>query len=277
MIVVTFLLFGALIGAFARAILPGRQDLNVSTTIIVGLLGAGTVGAASSELLGQWHTWQGPSLVGSVLGASLFVVLAEGINRRMQIRAQRRPTAELVEAGESGRVEFKSSARFNHHTGDKDARIELAIARSVAGLANADGGTLLVGVDDDGRPVGLEHDLRLVKGGDLDRYELWLHDLLERCLGRGVLTHVQVSFDRLDGADVARLDVAAAETPVYLHPHTGDRGTKFHVRTGNSTREFTVDEAVDYIATNWPQGTLARTGRNLRRSLRRWSENRRDP
>lgn len=272
--IIGFLLFGALIGALARAIRPGRQDLSGSATIIIGLLGAGTVGTVVGGITDGWFrfAWQGPSIIGSVLGATGFLAFAEWWNRRMRAQTQPRTTRDLVAGGENARVEFKGSARYNIHTRDKDARLELAIARSIAGFANTAGGTLLIGVDDDGQPIGLDRDLRVVKGGDLDRYELWLHDLFERCLGRSVLRLFDVTFDDLDGHTVCRIDVAASDTPLYLRPHVGEKQPLFYVRTGNSTRQLAVDDAVDYINRQWPPRTLARAGvagRQVWASLRR--------
>jgi hypothetical protein len=68
---------------------------------------------------------------------------------------------QLISAGESSVVEFKTSARWNVHTRARDERLEQRIVESIAGFMNAEGGTLLIGVDDDGTPVGLQEDLRL--------------------------------------------------------------------------------------------------------------------
>ena len=100
-------------------------------------------------------------------------------------RPQRSEVAELLAAGESDRVEFKSTARVNLHTGQKDDRMEQVIAKTVCASLNADGGTLLVGVDDLGTPLGLEPDLATMKSPDLDRYELWMRDLFVARLGSG--------------------------------------------------------------------------------------------
>jgi len=53
------------------------------------------------------------------------------------------PIADLVAAGESDIVEFKSAARYNQHTQSQDAKIALAIIKTVAAFANAKGGTLV--------------------------------------------------------------------------------------------------------------------------------------
>jgi len=41
---------------------------------------------------------------------------------------------------------------------------------------NAGGGTLITGVDDDGVPVGLEHDYSLLQRKDADGWRSWLTD-----------------------------------------------------------------------------------------------------
>lgn len=260
MIVFAVLLFGAVIGALARFLLPGRQNLSGSATVVAGLIGAGTVGGAVAGVTDRGLDWAGPSITGSVLGAAVVVSLLQWVNRRRTARARNVPTDQLLARGEDSGVEFKSSARHNLKTGDKDARVELAIARTVAGFANTRGGTVLIGVDDDGHPIGLDADVQHVKGGDLDRYELWLHDLLERCLSRRALRHVAMAFDDVGGRSVCRIDVTAADAPVYLRPHTGEGRPQFYVRTGNSTRELAVDDTVDYVLRRWPHGRLARAG-----------------
>ena len=56
-------------------------------------------------------------------------------------------------------VEFKSTARWNLKEECKDKRMEDAVVKTVAGFLNTDGGTLLIGVDDDRQVIGLTHDL----------------------------------------------------------------------------------------------------------------------
>ena len=55
-------------------------------------------------------------------------------------------------------MEFKSSLRVNLHTGNQDPRIEHAVLKTLAAFLNTRGGTLVIGVDDKGVPLGLEND-----------------------------------------------------------------------------------------------------------------------
>ena len=265
MLILAMLAFGTLAGALARLLLPGRQHLSLSATTLAGLLGAATVGTAAGSVLDRGLEFHGVSVLGTVLGALLFVALGELISQRLR-RPDRLPIEDLL-AGESERVEYKAAARYNHATRQRDPRIELAIARTIAGFANADGGSLLIGVDDDAEVVGIDADLAVLNGADLDRYELWLHDLLQRCLGRAALRNVRVGFERVDGQDLCRVDVQPAPGPVFLRPHTGDKQPQLQVRLGNSTRELDVADAIAYVAVQWPQG-LGQRLRAVRRAGR---------
>ena len=62
-------------------------------------------------------------------------------------------------AARANEVEFKSSATFDRETGNKNKELEFAVAKTVAGFANSHGGTLLIGVNDDGEAVGIERRL----------------------------------------------------------------------------------------------------------------------
>jgi uncharacterized membrane protein YeaQ/YmgE (transglycosylase-associated protein family) len=276
-IILVVVVVGAAIGGLARLVLPGRQQLSFSATVLVGLLGAGTVGTLTNVLFDRGLAADLPSFVGSLLGAMGFVALAEAYTTRRGDREREPDLAELLAAGESEHLEFKSSARYNHHTKERDPNLELVIARTVAAFANTGGGTLLIGVADDGQPVGLANDLKLQKGGDLDRYELWLHDLLARCLGRATLRHVRVGFAPVADVEVCRVTVQPADRPVFVRPHVGEKRAQFHVRLGNSSRELAVDEAVEYVGARWPGGvrrplTARRTARRIRQAVEGGSE-----
>jgi uncharacterized membrane protein YeaQ/YmgE (transglycosylase-associated protein family) len=259
-IILVIVAVGAAIGGLARLLLPGRQRLSFSATVLAGLLGAGTVGTLTAVLFDRGLAADLPSFVGSLLGAIGVVASAEAYDARRRARERDADLEELLAAGESEHLEFKSSARYNRHTKERDPAIELVIARTIAAFANTSGGTLLIGVDDDGQPVGLANDLRFQKGGDLDRYELWLHDLLARCLGRAALRHVHVGFASVADVEVCRVTVRPADRPFFVRPHVGDKRAQFHVRLGNSSRELAVDEAVEYVAAHWPRGVRRALG-----------------
>lgn len=159
--------------------------------------------------------------------------------------------AELIAAGESDNVEFKGTARFNAHMPEADPRLELTVLKTIAGFANAHGGTLLIGVDDDGQLLGLDGDLALMKKPDVDRYQLWLTDLLETAIGKPAAAGVTVAFPDVDGSPVCRVDVRRSRAPVFLRP-PGTKLDEFWVRIGNSTRLMSGNDVFTYTKQHWP-------------------------
>jgi hypothetical protein len=152
-------------------------------------------------------------------------------------------TAEgLIRRGESHHVEFKSSARWDYREQRKNRTLEDVIVKTIAGFMNADGGTLLIGVDDGGDVLGIEPDVALVKPQNTDGLENWLvSSLLKRRLGAAALAHVAVSFEPVDGLDLCRVDVKQSREPVVAD--YGPDDSRFFVRTGNSTNQ--LDEEAD--------------------------------
>ena len=187
-------------------------------------------------------------------------------------RPSRASVPELLAAGESERVEFKSTARVNLRTGAKDERMEHVVAKTVCAFLNAEGGTLLIGVDDTGTPLGLEPDFATLKSPDADRYELWLRDLLTTSMGQNAAASVGIEFtsvplEESGEAAVCRVTCQPSPRPVYLRPSRGAT-PEFWVRSGNSTRQLTVDEAADYVMHRWPLNLGSTVAAQLKAAVR---------
>ena len=159
------------------------------------------------------------------------------------------PTAEVIASGESSNVEFKSTARLNLHTDQRDPAIELAVVKAVAGFLNAHGGTLLIGVADDGSPRGLDDDYGAVGSKGRDGYENFLTTMLDKRIGRAAVADVQIAFHSVDGHDVCRLDVEPSPEPVFVTNDKGD--ADLYVRLNNSTRLLNTADALRYVRQHW--------------------------
>jgi len=156
----------------------------------------------------------------------------------------------LIERGEGRHVEFKETGRLNRHTGEKDPVLEQMVVKAVAGFLNSAGGTLLIGVKDDGEVTGIEVDLpTLGRKATTDGYALWLTNLLDAKMGPAAVANARVSFEDFGAASVCRVDVKAAPAPIFVKGAKGD--TELYVRLNNSTRALNVAEALDYVRTHW--------------------------
>lgn len=270
------LLAAYLIGLAARWLLRGRVRISTSTTIVLSVIGMSIgmlVGGLTLDARRPWN----PGVVLLAVGVTALLLAGfAAVAARLQPPAVRESVPELIARGESDRLEFKSSARYNLHTGTRDEKIEAVIAKTVAAFANADGGTLLIGVADDGEILGLANDLAILKAPDPDRFELWLRDFLSTVLGPNAAALPVVDFARIPVTDesgttertVCRVTCPASPRPVYVRPAKGNGPTDFFVRTGNSTRALRVDEATDYAMLRWPLGIGRTVSAQLRAAAR---------
>ena len=184
--------------------------------------------------------------------------LAEAINTYMDSLLQPANRAgmtisDFVARGEGPRLEFKSSFRWDYRQQAVNPALEKVIAKTIAGLMNYEGGTLVVGVADNGTILGLDSDMASFHTKpDRDGLQLYLTNLLAKYIGTGTASLVDVSLATVDDHTVAVLSADRARQPVFVQ----DQGQpEFYVRSGSQTRPLDIRDATDYIASHW--GTAA--------------------
>jgi type I restriction enzyme R subunit len=161
-----------------------------------------------------------------------------------------RTIAELIENDEDYAVEFKSTARWDLRENQPSKAIEDAIVKTVAGFLNSDGGTLLIGVGPDGSVVGLAHDYGRVKPQNGDGFVNWLTTHLINAVGHAPVTRTRARIAVHAGAEICRVDVAPAPSPVWAKTSKDDQ--VFFVRMNNSTRTLPEPDAEAYRSERWP-------------------------
>ncbi|MCP9491579.1 MAG: DUF3387 domain-containing protein [Solirubrobacteraceae bacterium MAG38_C4-C5] len=159
------------------------------------------------------------------------------------------PSKELIAKDETYEVEFKSTARWNLREARKDRRMEDAVVKTIAGFLNADGGTLCIGVGDDRRPIGLTHDLPLVKPASPDGLVNWLTTHLINALKHPAVMRTRTRIDQVADEQICRIDVAGSSVPVIARMSDGRE--VFWVRMNNSTRELPEIEVEEYVQDHW--------------------------
>jgi len=159
---------------------------------------------------------------------------------------------QLIEGGESAVVEFKSTARFNLHSNGPDEAITWAVIKTIAAFINTDGGTLLIGVDDRGDPVGIEPDYPCVKGADRDGWELWITTAVKNALGSVAATGLPVSYCTIEGWTIARIDVRRGTQPTFAS-RKGKAREIFFARLNNATEELSGSALLEYRQKHWPE------------------------
>jgi very-short-patch-repair endonuclease len=165
--------------------------------------------------------------------------------------AERKPSPleTLVAAGEGERLEFKETLRWDVIQERENKKLEDVVIKTLAGFANRVGGTLLIGVSDDGEAKGLDRDYGLL-GGNRDKFELHLTNLFAKHFGQACrASKIRVSFPQHQGVVICRVDMDRSSQAVYVSvaDRMGNVAERFFVRSGNSTQELTVSESHIYV------------------------------
>jgi hypothetical protein len=172
-------------------------------------------------------------------------LIADAINDYMTTLLMEKPAEgpdvnTLIEEGETGKVEFKARLRG----GGGSYHLERAVVKTVAGMLNAGGGKLLIGVADDGTVIGLDADYETLGKQNRDGFEIALSNLLAGKLGVNALPLIQIDFKSVNGREICIVTVDPSTFPVYVREGNEEQ---FYVRTHNATRPLNVSEAMEYV------------------------------
>ena len=87
--IITLIVVGLIAGALARLIIPGKQDLSIPMTIVLGIVGS-FVGGFLGYLLfhkdSQGGFFQTSGIIGSVIGAIIVMLLWTRFGSRSRSR-----------------------------------------------------------------------------------------------------------------------------------------------------------------------------------------------
>ncbi len=159
---------------------------------------------------------------------------------------------DLIAGGESQEVEFKAHAiAQGKHGKEEGSRGVGTVVRAVAAMLNSTvGGTVLVGVEDDGAICGVEDEYPLADRGkaNWDGFQLCLANTLRsRLEARNAFLHYAIQRRRAGLHDVCMIRVTPSDEPVYVDK-------RLFVRTLNQTVEMLGPDLVDYVARRFRQG-----------------------
>jgi hypothetical protein len=159
--------------------------------------------------------------------------------------------ASLVRQEEGSHLEFKSSLRWDAVEQRVNKELERVVVKAVAGFLNAaGGGTLLIGVNDQRKVVGLEGDYQSLQknGRELrDTFLLHLTNMLVSVFGEAELSFITATCHSLEGKDVCQVVVTESDHPVYVND------TLF-LRLSNQTHGLPLRQAVRYVESRWGEG-----------------------
>jgi hypothetical protein len=165
-------------------------------------------------------------------------VAAQNAYRDFAPKTEDAQLLQTIRQGETDQVEFKRIASTNR---DK-------IVQGIAAFLNSpSGGTMLIGVEDDGTIVGVESDYPTVNPGkpNADSYQMFLQQIINSSLADDFALCYNITFHRLAGREVCQIKIKPAPKPAYLK--NGD----FYRRNGNQKDKLSPKATQDYIQQRW--------------------------
>lgn len=144
----------------------------------------------------------------------------------------------MIAAGENEKVEFKSTLRWNLAADKADKAIENSALKTIVAFLNTEGGTLFVGVKDDGAILGIEKDQFL----NDDKYLLHFASLLNDRIGKHYIEHIEWGLREVKGKKILRVTCKPSPSPAFLK----NNGEEFYVRNGPSSVQLSTSEVLEY-------------------------------
>lgn len=176
----------------------------------------------------------------------------------------------VIAQGENEGVEFKSS--LIHPWGETPKHFEERIAsgkvtkeelvneikkelvrevtQAIAGFMNKNGGTLIIGIDDQGNTTGIEADydhLKSKEKRDEDGWQLFLKQEIENNLGKQAMNSLQIELTLRDNHKIAVVKCPPRPTYTLHKGRTKNDQPEFYVRTGNATQKLGISDMLTYV------------------------------
>ncbi len=154
---------------------------------------------------------------------------------------QDKPASLLIPEGEGDSLEFKSTLRWDIRAGKTNPAIERSCLKTISAFLNSKGGTLLIGVRDDGTIEGIESD----KFANEDKFLLHLWTLVRICLGRDFSPCIRTRLEKTGDKTVCIVDCTPSSRPVFLRQPGFPE--EMYIRVGPSSNALDISEALKYI------------------------------
>ncbi len=122
--------------------------------------------------------------------------------------------------------------------------MELAVLKTLAGFLNTNGGRLVIGVRDDGTPLGIEAD----QFESEDKMGLHVVNLVNGRMGPHIMTFMHMRFDEYEERRVVIIECHKSAKPVFVKDGDAEH---FYIRTGPSTTQLTPSQTQEYIKHRW--------------------------
>ena len=148
---------------------------------------------------------------------------------------------KLIELGESKTLEFKQTLSLDVKKQTKEKHIEDSALKTIVGFLNNDGGTLLIGIKDDGVCSGISLEKNKFYKDNTDKLLRHLRNMIKSRIGEEYYTYIKYKIADYRDKEIIKVDCGVSSIPCYLDNKV------FYVRTGPSTDILDGPVMVEYI------------------------------
>jgi hypothetical protein len=146
----------------------------------------------------------------------------------------------VIRQGESKNIEFKETLSLDVRKNTKEKYIELSVLKTVTAFLNTDGGTLLVGVNDNGEITGLDDEIDKFHKS-LDKFLLHFKNLIKAQVGEGFYPLIDYRVVQVSNKSILLVECDKSRSECFLG------GKDFYVRTNPATDKLEGAELIEYI------------------------------
>lgn len=157
---------------------------------------------------------------------------------------------KIISEGEHQNLEFKSTFGYNIQEENPDKNMKFIITKTIAGFLNSDGGTLLIGVEDDGSILGLEKDYDCSFKKNKDSFLMEFRNNLESSFKDVIVRrNINYKIESINGKELLVVDIEKSTEHIFLKK---ENQKILFVRRGNKTDPISdAEEIHEYIKDNW--------------------------
>lgn len=157
-----------------------------------------------------------------------------------------RPISELLKLPESDRLEYKSTFQWDVERNCENKALRFSVLKTIVAFLNCEGGTLIVGLEDNGNIFGLEQDLSLLSNGNLDKLERTIIDWVCNHIGKNFTQQIKIRFEAIGGKDVCAIDVKKSPKKAWLQK-TREKKLEFYIRMSNKSESLEIPDIYDHF------------------------------
>lgn len=145
--------------------------------------------------------------------------------------------------GENLRLEFKEAYNYNDHSQAKDNSISNKIMKEIAAFLNSSyGGSIILGVRDNGEIRGLKNDMTVIdeKSTHSDKLELAITSKIKETFNGSSIDLISISFIEIEKKYVCEIKISPSSKPVFINK-------EFYIRNGTQADTLKPEELFDLM------------------------------